>query len=422
MNFLEGKRKGPFSFDADDVEANCINFYCFFLQLKKRNKSVGVNIYILIDWFLPAYRAGGPIQSISNLISQPEEGIKYNIVCSNKDLNGTKIQVKTDEWLWLNTWTRIYYSSKGMNKHLLGNKNDILFINGIYSWHYNIRPILFSKAARKIVSARGMLHAEAISQKAFKKNIFLRLWKLVGIHRKVEFHASSKIEEKAIKTVFGENVKVHLAANFPRVFEKQPVISKRRGELNLVSVALISPMKNILLVLQALKSVEEKVHYHIYGPVKEAAYWQECLALIKTLPQNIQVHYHGDVHPSKVEEALSRGHVFVLPSKSENFAHAIYEALTAGKPVITSQNTPWNGLHEAKAGQNVSVVETGGLTAAIQAFAAMDQQELTEWSEGAKAYAEAAIDLEEIRKQYRAMFGVQEPKKKPGKQMIKNEK
>ncbi len=381
-----------------------------------------MNIYILIDWFLPAYKAGGPIQSIANLIAQPEEGIQYNIVCSNKDLNGTKIQVKTDEWLRLNPWTRIYYSATGLNKQMLGSENDILFINGIYSWHFNIKPILFSKATRKIVSARGMLHAEAISQKAFKKRIFLTLWKLAGIHHKVEFHASSKIEEKAIKKVFGENVAVHLAANFPRVFEKQPVLYKRRGEVNLVSVALISPMKNILLVLQALKSVQETVNYHIYGPVKEIIYWQECVALIKALPQNIQVHYHGDVHPSKVEEALTAGHVFVLPSKSENFAHAIYEALSAGKPVITSQNTPWNGLREAKAGCNASVVESGDITAAIRFFAAMDEKELNEWSGGARAYSETAINIDEIKQQYRSMFGLAEPKKSSTKQFIQNEK
>lgn len=266
-----------------------------------------------------------------------------------------------------------------------------------------------------------MLHAEAISQKAFKKRIFLTLWKLAGIHYKVEFHASSKIEEKAIKKVFGESVTVHLAANFPRIFEKQPVVNKRRGDLNLVSVALISPMKNILLVLQALRSVQETVNYHIYGPVKEIFYWQECLAVIKTLPQNIQIHHYGDVHPSKVEEALTTGHVFVLPSKSENFAHAIYEALSAGKPVITSQNTPWNGLKDAKAGCNVSVVQTGEIAAAIRFFAAMDKKELDEWSEGARAYSETAINVDEIKQQYRGMFGLAELKKS-NKQFIQNEK
>lgn len=379
-------------------------------------------VLFLIEWFAPAYKAGGPIQSIANMVRHQEEGLSYEIVCSNKDLDRTPINVRTNEWMGWNSWTRVYYSSRGISRKIWGRKKDILFINGIYSLHFNILPILFSGAKRKIVSGRGMLNLEAIAQKALKKKIFLTLWKWAGINRRVEFHAASLQEEKAIKTIFGSDVKVHYAANFPRAFEPQTVKEKIKGELHLVSVALISPMKNILNVLQALQDVPDLVHYHLYGPVKESGYWKECTNLIGTMPPNIHVHYYGDVVPSKVEEALRKGHVFILPSKFENFCHAIYEALTAGKPVITSENTPWNGLHVAKAGQNVSVAEPGAMTAAIRAFAAMDYEELSEWSTGARAYANAAIDLDEIKGQYRRMFGLPEPKRNPNKQMIRDEK
>lgn len=361
-------------------------------------------VLFLIEWFAPAYKAGGPIQSISNLVSHQESGVDYKIVSSNRDLDRQVIAVKTDRWLNLNPWTKLYYSSKGINPRIWGRQTDILFINGIYSLHYNILPILFSGAKLKIVSGRGMLNLEAIAQKALKKKIFLTLWKWGGINRRVEFHAASREEEKAIKTIFGSHVTVHYAANFPRSFDLQPVREKKPGELHLVSVALISPMKNIRYVLQALQYVPETVHYHLYGPVKEPGYWKECLALVEELPPNIRVHYHGDLLPSKVEGALRNGHVFILPSKFENFCHAIYEALTAGKPVITSHNTPWNGLVAAKAGINV-VPENGGQMAdAIRSFAAMTEEELQQWSRGARAYAEAAIDLEEIKQQYRRMF------------------
>jgi glycosyltransferase involved in cell wall biosynthesis len=99
-------------------------------------------------------------------------------------------------------------------------------------------------------------------------------------------------------------------------------------------------------------------------------------------------------------------HVFVLPSKSENFGHAIYEALSAGRPVITSNHTPWNSLRENRAGMNVSITDTTELTEAIDYFALMNEEEFCQWQEGALRYAENAVDVEKIRKEYEVMFGM----------------
>jgi glycosyltransferase involved in cell wall biosynthesis len=365
-----------------------------------------MTVYIFIEWFLPAFKGGGPIQSIANLVDRQQEGITYKLISSNKDLDKTKVGVSPDRWLRRNGCTEVYYSSRGTDAALWGQKEDVLFINGIYSWHYNIRPILFSNAGRKIVSSRGMLNAAALAQKSWKKKIFITLWKLARIQHRVEFHASSWHEEEEIRKIFGPGVTVHLATNFPRLFAKQPVPAKQRGELTLISVALISPMKNILRVLQALQQTTEKVTYHIYGPVKEASYWEDCRAVITTLPQNITLHYHGDVHPEKVEESLHSGHVFILPSKFENFCHAIFEAFTAGKPVITSHRTPWSGLEQAGAGLNVNGDDPAELARAIRFFAAMDHTELQSWSNSAASYAASAIDLEDMQNQYRKMFGL----------------
>ena len=95
-----------------------------------------------------------------------------------------------------------------------------------------------------------------------------------------------------------------------------------------------------------------------------------------------------------------------MPSKSENFGHALYEALSAGRPVITSHTTPWNGLEKAGAGKNIDPEQPGELAAAIRFFAAMDETELETWSRGARTYAEAALDRERVLEDYRRMFGV----------------
>ena len=45
-------------------------------------------IFITIPWFLPAFRAGGPIQSIANLVKEFNEDVEYFIFCGDTDLNG----------------------------------------------------------------------------------------------------------------------------------------------------------------------------------------------------------------------------------------------------------------------------------------------------------------------------------------------
>ena len=122
------------------------------------------------------------------------------------------------------------------------------------------------------------------------------------------------------------------------------------------------------------------------------------------MPPNITVFYHEDISPDKVIGALAKNHIFILPSKSENFGHAIYEALSAGRPVITSNNTPWNNLEKSFAGINVSLDGPEDMLHAIDYFGAMNQDEIEKWSAGAKIYANSSIDLDKVIEQYTNMF------------------
>jgi glycosyltransferase involved in cell wall biosynthesis len=380
-----------------------------------------VKVFITIPWFHPAYKAGGPVQSIANMVQQLEGGsLQFKIFCSNKDLDGSIIKnVDFDKWVRYSDNTEVFYSSNNnlqpvLKREMGKERPDCLFIVGIYSWQYNFKPLLFCKGVKKIISVRGMLHPGALSQKGFKKKIYLLLWKLLGLHKRNIFHATDEKEKEYIKKIFGSRANVMVAANFPRVLSQQPVAEKKAGSIKLISVALISPMKNILMVLEGLAGgkwrvasgefASGSVEYNIYGPVKDKNYWEHCEELMKKLPSNITVNYHGDITPDKMAEALAQNHVFILPSKSENFGHAIYEALTAGHPVITSNNTPWNDLKEYNAGINVSTDNSAELQQAIEYFAAMDQEQLNVWSDGAREYALRAVDLDKTRKQYGEMF------------------
>lgn len=369
-------------------------------------------IFICIDWFHPAYKAGGPVQSIANLVEQYGLGqVNFKIFCSATDLDGTVNKgVPLDEWCNYNPYTQVWYASKQrrsvalMKREIKHSNADVLFIIGVYSWYFNIVPFLFGKSPVKIISARGMLHAGALSQKSFKKKIFLALWKMSGLQRRCYFHATDEQEKGFIRQVFGKKAVVFIAGNFPRVFALQPLPQKRAGLLKMVSIAVISSMKNIVLVLEALQKCQRQITYDIYGPVKEEAYWRQCQAIIKMLPENISVSYKGDVVPTKIEETLKGYELFILPSKSENFGHAIYEALSAGKPVITSHHTPFNDLYNQHAGMNVAVENKNEMAKAIDFFASLPPEEFEGWNKGARCFALKRIDMDKLKTQYDQMF------------------
>ncbi len=366
-------------------------------------------IFITIPWFHPAYKAGGPVQSIANLVQELDTGYQFYIYCSNEDLDGLPIDItKTNEWLDYNDHTKVWYARKENRSQELTRvieqiQPDYLYMVGMYSWHFTLVPLFFSKGPAKIISVRGMLHPGALGEKAFKKKVFLQGMKWLGVQKKFAFHVTDATEGEHVKGVLGEDTTLFEAGNFPR---RMPVLElpfKVAGQLRLISIALLSPMKNILLVLEALQHRSEELIYDIYGPVKDILYWEQCLAQIKRLPANVTVQYHKDVPPHKVPAKLSHAHVFILPSKSENFGHSIYEALSGGLPVITSDFTPWVGLEEAEAGKNVEN-SVGAIADAIEFFAGLDNEAFLEWNAGARRYAEGHLDMEGLKEAYSKMF------------------
>lgn len=372
-------------------------------------------IFITIPWFLPAFRAGGPIQSIANLVKEFHEDVEYLIFCGDTDLNGAELEnIETNKWTRLNEHTHVWYAahekiSDTLVKQVEIQKPNLLFIIGMYSWHYNIVPMMFCKGPKKILSTRGMLHPAALSQKKWKKKIYLRVFKLFEYQYKVCFHATDEEEGNYIRNYFQKIPNVFIAGNFSKKIGLLPVVQKEPGKLKLLTIALISPMKNILLVLEALEKATGNIEYDIYGPIKDDEYWDECKVKIKLLPANIAVSYHKEIEPEKVKDVLLDTHVFILPSKSENFGHAIYEALSAGRPVIASRSTPWNNLQESNAGINVSTNDYEEILNAINFFTSMEMEGMEKWSRGAFDYAEKTVDVELIKNQYKKMFSLSHP-------------
>ena len=369
-------------------------------------------INICIPWFTPAFKAGGPIQSINTLISNFHQNIHYKIHCGSSDVDGDLLSnIKMNEWTLFNEYAEVYYHNKIHFYSLIkqwksDKKTDLLFIVGIYDLKYNLIPLLFSNSNNKILSVRGMLHPGALSQKSFKKKLFLFFLKSIKIQNKISFHATDETEKLYIERIFGKGCKIYVADNYPKLNIYSKSEFKEKGSLKLISIALISAMKNHLLVLQSIKKCIGNIEYHIIGGIKDEAYWKLCLSEISQLPKNIRVIYHGEKKPNEVITFLEKSHVFILPSKSENYGHAIIEALSAGKPVITSKNTPWNNLRSSNCGINADL-NCEEISLSINYFIEQNNLEYQDYSKNAYEYSKSQVNFEKLNAQYEKMFSEQ---------------
>ena len=369
-------------------------------------------ILITHPWFLPAYKAGGPIQSLANICRNLKNDYSFYIICSNKDHleDHPLTSIVPDEWNDFENGTAHVFYLSGSNSKIRKIKDlvktvqpDFIFINGLYSPLYTIAA-LYSKNGKKILSPRGMLHPGALSQKSYKKRIYLAFLKMIGVKKKVVFHATDQQEKDYINTVFGMDAKVSIAQNFPNQLKPNSNILNTNGVLKMVSIALISPMKNHAIVLEGLKAISSQIEYDIYGPVKDAVYWEKCVQIMSELPANIKVTYKGSIEPAHVTQVLTKYHYLVQPSKSENFGHSLYEALSCGLPIITSHFTPWNRLEENKAGWNVDILNPDSMTDVLKKAVLVNRNDYAEWSRSAKQFAKNQVDFEKIKKQYKSLF------------------
>jgi glycosyltransferase involved in cell wall biosynthesis len=377
------------------------------------------SVLIFYDHFYPAYKSGGPIQSLANMIRSLSGTYRFYIVCKSSEVGEKQSLPGIHVNAW-NNWedkAKVFYRSPGRKQirtaRLLDEvKPSIVYINGLYSLSYNIEPLKAAlqfkrvhKELKIVVAPRGMLHAGALSQKSFKKKAFFQLFKGLKWHQKVHWHATDKEEQVFIEEKFGSQTAITIAGNFPKKLNPSNSPIKHKGELILGTIALISPMKNHLAVIQALMTCTSQVLWHVYGPVKDIDYWSKCEIEIGKLPNNVKVIYHGGLDPQHLQSAFDRFQVFIMPSKSENFGHALMEALSAGKPVITTDTTPLKSLEEHNAGFTLSekkLSET--LTLTIDQMADLDQESFQRTSQAAIQLYDELISVKELEDQYSRLF------------------
>jgi glycosyltransferase involved in cell wall biosynthesis len=375
-------------------------------------------ILVFIDWYLPGYKAGGPVRSMANMVDHLSDEFDFYIVTRNSEYGETTpySSVNADCWNDVGSSVKVWYCSAGKPSLLLWRRLikesgcDVVYINGIYSMFFSLLPLVASKSLsykRIIVAPRGMLATSAIHVKRGKKVLFLRLARLAGLFRRVTWHVTNIAEANQVQSVLNPKASFVTAANLPRmVVGTSESIEKRVGHLRLCSLARIAPEKNTLYAIESLLGLDESVSVELdlYGQIYDQNYWSQCQEAIGQLPHNITVTYKGFVQPDEVAVTLKNYHALFLPSRGENFGHVILESFMAGRPVIISDQTPWKNLADQKSGWELPLQNKMDFARVINGLAEMTQSGYNEWCKGAWQLGQRVAMDAELVEVYKEML------------------
>ena len=351
-------------------------------------------ILIFIDWYKPAYKAGGPVISISNLVNLLNDEIEFYIITSNKDLNEINplSNIEFNQWMHLNN-TRVMYLDK-QNQNIKNFKNlvndispDQIYLNGIFSWYFSIIPLfMFRDKYHIIISPRGMLGKNSLKIKLFRKKVYLIIAKYYGLFKNVYWHASSKSEMKEIEMMFKIKKTITVIPNLTSIHKTNLKLNQKSiKSLRLISVCRISPIKNIDFFLDVLSEIKFDCSYTLVGPAEDFSYKKKLIQKINHLPKNIKIILTGPIPPKKVKEKLQEADIFVSSSKNENYGHSIVEALSIGLPVIISNKNPWIKLDEYRAGYRIPL-NSNLFLEKLNYFQRLDNDEFIKYKSGAIDY------------------------------------
>lgn len=364
-------------------------------------------ILVFIDWFLPGYKAGGPIRSCANMIDHLKDDFDFYVITRNTDYceHTPYKDIAYNTWVKRENHLHIYYLSaenvngKTIKKMLKETKFDRVYLNGVYSFYFTILPLWYLKASKVkiLLASRGMLSDHAIAVKSFKKKLFIFFAKIMGLFRHVTFHATSIQEASEIKKNFSQDAIIAVVPNLPKT-QTTAYTAKRKekGKINFISIGRIAPEKNTLFALQLLAKQEEgEICLDIFGAIYNQEYFNACERLVQKFPKNISVNFHGSVGEFEINRALEKAHFLLLPSTGENFGHAILESLSAGVPIIISDKTPWRNLTEKNVGWDIDLKDEKQFLTVLKACVLMDQEMYDAKAKMAFSLAKKFIEEEE---------------------------
>ncbi|HSS29303.1 MAG TPA: glycosyltransferase, partial [Usitatibacter sp.] len=238
----------------------------------------------------------------------------------------------------------------------------------------NVYPgwIAARNAVPLMLSPRGTLSAWAMKSGSLVKKVFWPVLQRPVLERATCFHATAESEVLDIREAgFTQPV-----ALIPNGVDVPALLPPRKSPVpTVLFLGRVHPKKGLDLLIPAWRAVQERFpewRLRIVGP-DELGHVGEMNSLAARLGAE-RVSFEGPLYGEEKWKAYAEADAFVLPTRSENFAMTVAEALAAGTPAIVTRGAPWAGLGPRRAGWWVDA-SVEGLAGAMAEALSMSREE-----------------------------------------------
>jgi glycosyltransferase involved in cell wall biosynthesis len=364
--------------------------------------------------YKPAYIYGGPTISIS-LLCEKLKVRNLNLIVFTTTANGINDFYSEENITLVDKVKVIYFKRILKGKiHLSFSLIKSIFtstlkedVYHIHSW-WNATAILSAlsgivRGNKVILSPRGMLTSYSIfSSQSLIKKIFQAI---IGawILKQCCLHVTSEQEKYDVLQLLNHKriiVIPNLADN--RKYKTNRLKSSNPNILRILFFSRIDKKKGLEILFSALSCVGFLWHLTIAGSGYET-YVNNLKSEAEKLKISDRISWIGFINVKDKEKIFKSHDLLVLFSYNENFANVIIESLTAGLPVVISNNV---GLASFVAEQNLGWVTENKLPDIIKALesAFSDIEKRNRINKNAPSIIEKCFNEQDLCDQYLNLY------------------
>lgn len=373
-------------------------------------------ILIFNGYYYPSKNYGGPNTSIENIVNACCDEFDFYIVCYNHDFGDlTPFSIEVNKWHKHGNAKVMYvesnyldFSIKRMGALFQSLSPDLIWFSGVLTPNNKIVAVSIARKMHipVLFSPRGEVSADRVRLKAYKKIPYLLFLKALGIYKGCYYHATSDDELEGIKKYFNPaSSNIFKIANISIMQQPDTIkCDKKSGSVRLIFFSRIHEVKNLLFAINCVCNCRQKVIFDIYGPIESEEYWDKCLEIIKSAPENAKINYCGTLQHDNMGSTIQSYDAFLFPTLNENYGHVIAETLANSRPVILSKGTtPWDDL-DKRAGYVIDLGNRELFSQTIDSLAQMDMHEYSNLLESTKKYFSEKIGKDSAIKGHKDMI------------------
>ena len=364
---------------------------------------------------------GGPVKVVNELAGALEAiGVSSEIISAQGRRVGTPGTVTNDIPIHLfetgplaRLWTA---HTPGLKKTLAGKIPDFDLVHIQQLWHYP--GYIASKIARSrnvpyIVTIHGELNEWNLQQKRLKKQIYMTAIQRGILQKSAALHAitpaeSNRIRQLEIETpvaMIPNGIHTEEFENLPdrsQFVSRYPELENR---LIVLFLGRIQQKKGLDILAQAfgnLVRTRDDVRLVVAGPDEDNTL-TEVKTILKSHGALEKAVFPGMLTGEHKLEALSAADIFTLTSYSEGFSVALLEALSAGLPLVITDECNFPEVGDSRAG---FVVRANDSETASALTSLLDSADLRrEMSENARRLVRSNYTWERIAEKMFTLYG-----------------